>query len=164
MRRVYALVFSGVVLIAVFAVVFTRVDTASGVEAAVYFSDAQAMYLVAEQRIVDSGRLYAALMDELIKGPSSSALWPTIPPGTRVLDVHRSEAEVIVNLSAEFISGHWGGSAGETLTVYSIVHTFSALEGVESVRILVEGKPVETLAGHLFLDQSLKPDLKLFAP
>jgi hypothetical protein len=47
------------------------------------------------------------------------------------------------------------------LTVYSIVNTAVAnLDGIERVQILVEGKEVETLAGHLDLSKPLLPDMK----
>ncbi len=79
--------------------------------------------------------------------PGSSARWwrswpgarrpassPTLPEGTRVLDVFvQARGVACVNLSAEAASGLPGGSRAELLTVYSVVNTIvDELPGGES--------------------------------
>ncbi len=56
---------------------------------------------------------------------------------------------VVIDLNAEFADGHRSGILVEELTVASLIHTISAnIPGVLRVKILVEGKERETLAGH----------------
>jgi germination protein M len=120
------------------------------------FSDEQAEFLVTETReVADRGSpsaLAQAVVEELIRGPRSG-LQPTIPPGTRLLgQVSCSQGTCTVDFSEEFVTRHPGGTSGEIMTVYSVVESLRAsLPGVKAVQFLVEGKPRETLAGHLSL-------------
>ena len=69
----------------------------------------------------------------------------------------RIEGEVaVLDFSAEFITNHWGGSSAEEMTVYSIVNTLTELPFVRAVTILVEGKPIGALTGHLDLEGPLR--------
>ena len=60
--------------------------------------------------------------------------------------------EAFVDLGGAIVSGHQGGSLEEALTVYAIVNAITTnLPDVVSVQILVEGRQVDTLVGHLDL-------------
>lgn len=76
----------------------------------------------------------------LIQGPKSDKLETTIPEGTKVNNVELKGDVVYVDLSAEFINNHKGGSQQESKTVYSIVNTLTELNEVNSVRILIDGE------------------------
>lgn len=55
----------------------------------------------------------------------------------------------VVDTNAEFADGHRSGILVEQLTVASIAQTLAAnVDGVGRVKILVQGKERETLAGH----------------
>ena len=61
----------------------------------------------------------------------------------------------VVNLTGAFASGHPSGLETETLTVLSICATLHAnLPDVAQVRFLVDGKPRDTLAGHVDLTRT----------
>ena len=56
---------------------------------------------------------------------------------------------VVIDVTASFADGHRSGILVEELTVASLIHTISAnIPGVLRVKILVDGKERETLAGH----------------
>ena len=64
--------------------------------------------------------------------------------------------------SGDAISAHPGGTLTELLTVYTIVDALTVnLPGVQSVQILIDGKEVPTLAGHVDLRQPLAKNLGL---
>ncbi|MEK7337750.1 MAG: GerMN domain-containing protein [candidate division NC10 bacterium] len=90
------------------------------------------------------------LLDELIRGPGD-ALAPTIPEGTRVRQLYiDGEGTAYVDFTRELQANHAGGTAGELLTIYSIVDTLASnLEQVKRVQLLVEGAEITTLAGHI---------------
>lgn len=121
------------------------------VKLTLYFSDKQAQHLVREERVVSQdGKPIADLVVlELIKGPSDpNDRGLTIPRETRLLSPVRIEqGTATVDFSKEFKTKHWGGSAGETMTVYSVVNSLTELEGIGRVVFLVEGKPLDSL-GH----------------
>jgi hypothetical protein len=55
----------------------------------------------------------------------------------------------VIDLNSAFAEGHRSGVLVEELTVASLIHTISAnTPGVLRVKILVDGKERETLAGH----------------
>src|SRR5947209_5168592 len=57
---------------------------------------------------------------------------------------------------------HPGGSSSELLTVYSIVNALTSnLPTITRVQILVDGKEVDSLAGHVDLRRPLEADLTL---
>jgi hypothetical protein len=55
----------------------------------------------------------------------------------------------VIDINAAFADGHRSGVLSEELTVVSLIQTLSAnIPGILKVKILVEGKERETLAGH----------------
>ena len=77
----------------------------------------------------------------------------TFPEEVQVLDVFVSGRGVaVINFTLDLLEGHSGGLHAEELTVYSLSHTLvESLPAIAEVRVLVEGRETETLAGHLDL-------------
>jgi hypothetical protein len=73
--------------------------------------------------------------------------------GAGVHDVYLMDAtSAVVNLTAQFADSHRSGVEVEQLSVYSLVLTLNAqLPQLTRVRILVDGKSRDTLAGHIDL-------------
>jgi len=132
------------------------------VMATLYFGDSQAMKLVEEKRSVPD-TTPETLINELIKGPQDENNIKTIPEGTKLLGIEVKNGIAYVNFSKELKDNHWGGSTGETFTIYSIVSTLvlQPNSGIERVQILVEGEIIETLAGHADISMPIEPDLRM---
>jgi hypothetical protein len=94
--------------------------------------------------------------------PAPSGLYSPIPAGTAVRAVYlTAKGEAFIDLSREIISGHPGGSLNEALTVFALVDALTVnLPDVSGVQLLVDGKEVDTLAGHIDLRHPLKRSLK----
>ena len=84
-----------------------------------------------------------------------------IPEGTKLRTIFFTNAgEMYVDLTADVQTNHPGGTTNETLTVYALVSAVTSnLPAVTGVQILVEGKEVDTLAGHLDLRRPIEQDL-----
>lgn len=111
--------------------------------------------------------LSAALNCLLATNKESGIVAGLIPKDTKVLSpISVDNGVATVNLSHEFTDNFSGGSDQESLTVNSIVHTLVSNSSgkVRSVRILVEGKAVETLGGHLDLTEPVTADTTLLRP
>jgi spore germination protein GerM len=131
-----------------------------------YFSDREDEYLVGEKREilkrdqVDEEAKEAII--ELIKGPKGK-LVPTLPLRTKLLTLRVNDKGVAeVNFNKALSKDHPGGSSAEMMSVYSIVNSLILnFPQIKKVKILIEGKTGETIAGHLSLDQPIasKPDL-----
>jgi len=131
-----------------------------------YFSDPQAEHLILEERKVVAlphmSEEAKEILKELIKGPLDSSLKPTIPLQTEVEDVYLKDDCFYVNFSLALKEKHPGGSSGELLTVYSIVNTLLINFPSQSrVQILIQDKPVETLAGHIDIRNPLRKRLDI---
>ncbi|MGB9790960.1 MAG: GerMN domain-containing protein [Thermacetogeniaceae bacterium] len=128
-----------------------------------YFSDNEAMYLIPEEREVTPGdrQLAEVVVEELIKGPKSPGLSRTIPPEARLLGVKVENGVAYVDFSKEIQTKHWGGSAGEAMTIFSVVNSLARLPGIERVQFLVEGKVPESLVGHADTMQPIAPNWSL---
>ena len=85
--------------------------------------------------------------------PAAAPLVSAIPAGTtlRALFITRG-GEAYVDLSGELVSGHPGGSTNELLTIRTLVDALTAnLPAITAVQLLVDGKELDTLAGHVDL-------------
>jgi hypothetical protein len=70
--------------------------------------------------------------------------------GSEIRDVYLIDPGLaVIDLNAAFADGHRSGVLVEELTVVSLVQTLSAnVPGISRVKILVEGRERDTLAGH----------------
>jgi spore germination protein GerM len=93
--------------------------------------------------------------------PAAEPFASAVPPGTKLRALFVTErGEAFVDLTHEVSKNHPGGSTSEALTVYTFVDVLTVnLPAVTSVQLLVDGKPVDTLAGHIDLRRPLGKDL-----
>lgn len=86
-----------------------------------------------------------------------------IPRGTTLRAFYVTErGDAFVDVSPEIATGHPGGSTAELLTVYAIVNAVTVnLPSVQRVQILVDGKEVDTIAGHVDLRHPLAKDVAI---
>lgn len=120
-----------------------------------YFADDQAMEVLPERREVEVASdpaqrlsLEELVVTELLKGPEDPLLNKTFPAEAKVLSVQVTDGLALANFSKELVTKHGGGSTGEMMTILSLVNSLTVLPNIDRVQILVEGKKVETLAGH----------------
>ena len=76
-----------------------------------------------------------------------------LPPGSDIRSVYLVDPGLaVIDVNAAFADGHRSGVLAEELTVASLIQTLSAnIPGILKVKILVEGKQRDTLAGHVDL-------------
>jgi hypothetical protein len=73
-----------------------------------------------------------------------------LPPGSEIRSVFLVDPGLaVIDVNAAFADGHRSGVLAEELTIASLIQTLSAnIPGILRVKILVEGKQRDTLAGH----------------
>jgi len=86
-----------------------------------------------------------------------------IPAGTQLRAFYVTDrGDAFVDLSPEISAAHPGGTLNELLTVYAIVNAVTAnLPAVQRVQLLVDGKEVDTIAGHVDVRRPLAKDATL---
>lgn len=119
-----------------------------------YFSDSNERFLMPEVRFVtkekQSGDQVARLVEALIEGPHTG-LVETIPKETTLTGVKiKDDGTAYLDFDKNFIYLHPGGSASEIMTVYSLANTITLnVPDVKRVKLLVEGKSIESIKGHV---------------
>lgn len=106
----------------------------------------------------------AIIISRYLQGPSCEGLVSPFLDGTTLRAVFLLKGDIaVVDLSGRAAAG--GGSATETLRVYGLVNTLASNLGqIRSVRLLVDGREVETLLGHLDLMRPIPPEPSLLVP
>ena len=96
-------------------------------------------------------------------GPVAEPVVSAIPPGTTLRALFLTDrGDAFVDLSKEIVDAHPGGSINELLTIYTIVDALTAnMPAIQSVQVLVNGKEVETIAGHVDVRRPLAKNLAL---
>ncbi len=146
-------------------------------EIILYFSKCgeKECFLMEEIREVELNKnLQLIIMEELIKGPVSKDLSPTIPSSTKINSIKIEEDLAIVDFSKDIILDQQipHSSTTEPLAIFSIVNTLTELPQVKRVRILVEGKSegeieglgVEDFWGHIGIQEIFERNEDIIGP
>jgi germination protein M len=140
--------------------------TASGrkIKARLFYVADDGVHLVRAERDVPYGEGTLEQAREILAAqvaPVPEPLVSAIPPGTTLRAVFLTEkGEAYVDFSREIVTSHSGGTVDELLTVYTIVDALTEnLPAVTAVQMLVDGKQVDTLAGHVDLRTPLAKNL-----
>jgi hypothetical protein len=145
------------------------------ITATLYYVSEDGMSLVGAQREVPFGESVSDQARWIVQtqlGAAPEPLAAAVPAGTTLRGVYVSERDcdavavscqrdAFVDLSADARTKHTGGALDELFTVYAIVDAVTVnLPAISRVQILVEGKEVDTLAGHVDLRHPLEKNLK----
>lgn len=129
-----------------------------------YFLDSNNSYLIAEERSFPISnhpkKLGLQILEALLDGPKQT-LERAIPEGTELRGFYILENRTAyVDLSQDLRERHAGGANSELMTIYSIVNSLVLnIATIETVKILVEGREVTTLAGHVDLRYPLQANM-----
>jgi germination protein M len=77
------------------------------------------------------------------------------PKGARLLGATIRGGTLQLNFSPELTQNFEGGSDDEAALVNAITSTAGSFPNIERVQILVDGKPIESLGGHIDLSHAL---------
>ncbi|ODA42555.1 GerMN domain-containing protein [Desulfosporosinus sp. BG] len=123
--------------------------TPHSVTLTLYFPNSDASGLISTARTVELADedVIKAMFTELANPPSG--LQKPLPKGTTLLNASVKDNVATIDLSSEFKKNFGGGSAGEEMTIYSIVNTLTTLPNVHSVQFLLDGKKLDGILGNL---------------
>ena len=125
-----------------------------------YFAGRDADGLVAETREIPVRKgvesEVKAVMGALLAGPGNDDAVSAVPAGTRILHVFWVEDTETLYLDFNRGITTGDGSTGEYYTITTIIRTIGAnFPQAGRLQFLVEGYPVETLAGHYGVSKPL---------
>jgi germination protein M len=132
------------------------------ITATLFYGSEDGQFLVPVQREVPFGdgsleqgrQIVLAQLQQTAPAPLVAA----VPPGTTLRSFYVTErGDAFVDLGPEIAANHPGGSMAELFTVYAIVNAVTGnLPAISRVQILVDGREVDTLAGHIDLRRPLQ--------
>lgn len=139
------------------------------IKATLYYISEDGLSLPGVQREVafaDSLEEQARRIIEAQLGDAPSPYASPVPAGTSLRAFFIGQrGEAFVDLAGDVRSKHPGGALYELFTIYSIVNALTVnLPAITRVQILIDGKEVDTLAGHVDLRHPLQKNLKWTEP
>jgi len=134
------------------------------IKARLFYVSQDGLRLTGVEREVAYGEGTANQAREIVNAQLAGVAEPLVSPvpaGTKLRALYVTErGEAYVDVSREAVSGHTGGSGDELLTIFAIVNALTVnLPAVTAVQLLVDGKEIETLAGHVDLGRPLAKNM-----
>jgi len=127
-----------------------------------YFSNDNLESLVPEDRKINSSvwtklnlsQKASLVLGELIQGPQSGTLAPTLSPKTTMLSITVQNGIATIDFSKDIRDDFPGGALEEDITIKSIVWSMTQIPGINGVRILINGEFGDSIGGHILLDRT----------
>jgi len=134
------------------------------INATLYFISEDGLSLVGVPQEVPFDEPVAAQARRIVEaqvGAAPPPLASAVPEGTTVRGLYLTDrGDAFVDLSDEARARHRGGALEELFTVYAVVNAVTVnLPAIARVQILVNGREVDTLAGHVDLRHPLERNL-----
>lgn len=131
-----------------------------------FLDNSEEPVLKQEKRDVDMPDDVIERMKVVLRNLSSGSeknLLNVIPQETKIKEIFLDKPNkiVYVDLSDNLRKNHMGGTTAELLTIRSIFKTLQANfpKAIDKAQILINGREVDTLAGHIDLSQPLPIEL-----
>lgn len=139
------------------------------IKATLYYISEDGQSLAATERDVAFAEPVVAQARKIVEAQIAAAPPPLaspVPPGTTLRSVFITDrGDAFIDLSQEAVANHPGGALEEIFTIYALVDALTVnLPAILRVQILVNGREVDTLAGHLDLRRPLQKNLTWLAP
>lgn len=98
-----------------------------------------------------------AVVEQYLKGPIDTKV-SIVPKEVKILGIYKGADRILyVDLSEEFRKNFRGDAISELLLLKGLYQSIiSNIEEIQDVKVLIEGKEVETLGGHFYLKYPLK--------
>ncbi len=140
----------------------TAPATEATMQLTVYQATKDAMYLVPETHTVPVNSHPARTAVELLMaGPKNANLVGVMPPGVKLKNVTVKDHIAYADFDDKLIKKNVGGSASEILLVGAIVDTLTEFPDIQKVQIMVDGKKIDTINGHLDVSEPLSRSEKI---
>lgn len=127
-------------------------------------ADGSEVLLPEKFSISDNGKspIKNALQYLVATKPGDAKYTDVVPIGTKVLGLKVENGTAFADFSKEIVK-KGQGSYNEMMLCYAIVNTLTEFPEVKRVQILVEGKKVVSLGGHMDVEEPLTRNASLLA-
>ena len=119
------------------------------IEVTLFFPDKDGIKLKPVKATVSEKDKYDEAVKALIKGTDDKKLTSIFPKNAKVKKVRVDDGIAVVDFEPGSFDGFVGGSTGEEMLVGSLANTLTEFPEIKKVQILVDGKKIETISGHI---------------
>jgi hypothetical protein len=138
-------------------------------EVLLYFGDANERFLVSEKRYVLKEESMEGQAKEIVKAlldGSKTKLVNTFPEKVSLESIRIDDKSTAhVSFDNTLIQLHPGSCASEMITIYSLTNTLIRnVNGIKRVKLLVGGKEVDSIKGHISARQPFIMNKDMMAP
>ncbi len=122
-----------------------------------YFVDTSMKKLEAEERIIEvnpNQPIENYVIQQLLEGPQRSTSVALFSSDSKISFLRTVDGVCYVDLGKDMLQKLSLGTINETLAIYSIVNSLCALESVDKVKFLSDGKKIEDYKGTLDLSNA----------
>jgi hypothetical protein len=142
-------------------------DTSSAVESkemktlSFYYVDKELLHIQEEQQDIyySSDEELLSAVWQAFQSPTndeSVSLWGEIKLNTIQLTDQNLVIDILIPQDLQL------GSSGEGLAIQTLINTFGQIEGIETIELLVDGKTVESLFGHVSTDEPFSKEAIIY--
>lgn len=126
----------------------------------VYFPNKTGEKLLPAKRKIKGEAPVEEMVSLILEGPDETeradGMVRPFPKGVKLLGVAVRDKVARVDFSAELTKEFQGGSTGEIMLASSLVNTLTKCPEIEKVQVLVEGKEIGSLSGHLDFSEPME--------
>lgn len=156
------IVFAMILIFGISAIAFSKKPNRLRTEATLYFVDARMMRLIPVKTEVAPGGtddMARRVLDKLIAGRDDNPkIRRLIPAKKHCMSVEVREGIAYVDIKKDMLENHPEGRELEMLTVYSVVNTLTALDGITNVRFTIDGQVRKDFMGYLDMRETFAAD------
>lgn len=128
----------------------SSMQNAADMHVTVYFASQDAMYVMPQiYTVAKNDQPLKTAIELLLAGPKTAEAIAVFPQEVKLKNITVKDHIAYVDFNDRLLKNKIGGSAGEMLLVGSLVDTLTEFPEVKKVQILVEGKKIETIYGHM---------------
>ncbi|MGN0329161.1 MAG: GerMN domain-containing protein [Lachnospira sp.] len=120
----------------------------------IYYSNRSGDALIKNREYVAYSKnmpIEKVVIQKILDGPNESGLYRTLPSGTKLMSVSVIDRVCYVNLSEEFVTGLV--NVKTSVELYSVVNSLCTLDGIDGVKILINGDASRSLRESENLDR-----------
>ena len=139
-----------------------EINTFDKVRLTLYFTDEEGSELVPVYRTVvynSNISIERLAMEQLIQGPQTEGVYPTINPETGVLNITVRDGSCYVDLDERFLVEPYNVQPKTAL--YSVINTLTGMQGVNKVQFYVNGDNSRRFMEQIPLNEVFERDLEL---
>ncbi len=139
-----------------------EINTYEKVRLHLYFANEEGNKLVDTYRTVvynSNISMEKLVVEELLKGPNSSVVYPTLNPGAKIINVASKDGICYVSFDSTFLTEPYNVSP--EVAIYSLVNSLTELSSINKVQISIDGDTTQSFLESISFQTVFQRNLEI---